>query len=431
MKRVSVALTLGLSIAATQGCMSESADTMDVGSADQALCETLTYSKVMAALLVAMTRETGELHPTKYLSVQANKFGSGKDGVIVNGTGTAACAARGYGDCTAMQTLLVLQTPGLNPGIDPAVLNVEDYRSNLVAKLKDQLNYENSRAQNGQCLPPAHLLTEIGESLATCGKYYEFSMAGAGGGSPPAFEVTREAESYNAINRNNSQHNWTLSGGNMTIGPNYEYTWTSNIPTSSPNLSYSIAFPAAGTYKVWVRASGTSGYNDSAYVGINNSTNGTLLDFPENGSMGWTSMDISVPGAGTHNVQIFAREDGLNVDKLVVNQSSTPPGGSGGVTCNTPADLQIRIDRFQVNSAGYVGFQATATSMKIDPDPIVDPTPGSGSGSGSAACGPVPSSGSDRVTMPYNAEYEGDCCWNNYVQKTYKRYQTRYLMCMN
>ena len=429
MKRVSVALTLGLSIAATQGCMTESAETMDVGSADQALCSNLTYGKVMAALLVAMVRETGELHPTKYLSVQVNKFGYGKDGVGLTSAATTACTAKGAPGCPMMEQLLVLQTPGLNPGIDMAVLDVEDYRANLVAKLKDQINYENSRSLNGQCLPPAHSLTQIGTSAAACGgTYYEFAMAGGGGSG---FEVTREAESYNAINRNGSQHNWTLSGGNMSIGPDWAYTWASNIPTTSPNLSYSITFPAAGTYKVWVRASGTNGNNDSAYVGINNTTNGTLLDFPENGSMGWVGMDISVPSAGAHNVQIFAREDGLNVDKLVVNQSATPPSGGGGATCATPADLFIRIDRFQVNSADYVGFQSTPTSVKIDPEWIVDPTTGTSTWSGSAVCGPVPANGSDKVTYPYNAEIEGDCCWNNYVQKTYKRYQTRYVMCMN
>jgi hypothetical protein len=408
--------------------MTESADTMDVGSADQAICETLTYSKVMAALLVAMARETGELHPTKYLSVQQNKFGNGLHGVVVNSTGTAKCASRGFGDCNAMQALLVLQTPGLNPSIDKVVLDVEDYRGNLLSKLQDQVNFENSRTMNGQCLPPAHNLTEIGSSAAACGLYYEFALAGAGSGS--AFEVTREAESYNAINRNGSQHNWTQSGGNMAIGPDWAYTWSANIPTTSPNLSYSITFPAAGNYKVWVRASGSNGNNDSAYVGINNTTNGALLDFPENNTMGWVSGDISVPSAGAHNVQIFAREDGLNVDKLVVNQSSTAPSGAVA-GCTTPADLALRIDRFQVNSAGYVGFQSTATSIKVDPDPIVDPTPGGGSGSGSLTCPTMPTNGSDKLTIPYAAETEGKCCWQNYVQKTSKRDQTRYLMCMN
>src|SRR5690606_12439 len=110
-----------------------------------------------------------------------------------------------------------------------------------------------------------------------------------------------------------------------------------------------------------------------------------------------------------------------------VNQSSTPPAGSsgGGGSCPAPVpnDLKKRIDRFQVNSAGYVGFSADATSIRMDPDDTIDPI---GGGSGSTVnCTNPPSGGSDVLQMPYrgNESKEGTCCWQNYVLKTYKKHQ--------
>ena len=434
MKRVSVALTLGLSIAATQGCMTESADTMDVGSADDAVCASYTYGSTFAGLISGMAREIGELHPTKYLVKQNDMYGSGKHAIVLTQAAKDKCNARGFApDCPQTSLLLAYQDPGINaPGLVPiTVFNAEDYRSNTVSKLQDQVNFENSRAINNQCMPPAHTLTESfsynGETWpkpAECGVEYRFEVSFGGGGGMA--DITREAESYNALNRNGSQHNWTNSGGSMSIGPDWAYTWTANIPTTSPNLSYTINFPAAGSYKVWLRGMGANGNNDSAYVGVDNVTNGALVDLPENSQYGWAAGDISVSSAGNHNVQVFAREDGFNLDKIVINQSSTPPSGSTP-GCTTPADLALRINQFSVPN---VNFSSDATGMRCDPDPDTDPNAG-GSGSGSLECGAVPTGGSDKQQIAYKAEKDGACCWQNYNQKVYKKYKTYYLLCQN
>jgi hypothetical protein len=421
-------MTVGLGIAASQGCMAEPMDESEIGSNEEAVCANYSWGGTFASLVIAMGTETGEFHPTKYLVKQTNMWGNGRDGVKLTQAALDACNARGQSGCPKMSILLAMQDPAINlpvaqggGGIATSIFASEDYRSNVVSKLQDQINYENSRIQNGQCLPPAHTLTPMGAPvLAECGWDYKFGVAFSGSGSE------REAESYNSINLNGTVLNgktfsWTASGGNMVIGPNQgDNKWLSNVPSTAPNMVYSMTFAAAGNYKVWVRGMATDGFSDSAYVGINNTTNMQILDFPENGSFGWVSGDISVPSAGTHNVHIFAREDGLNVDKLVVNQSSTPPVSG----CNTPNDLKLRIDRFTVPN---VNLRCDSTSCTGDPDPITDPE--GGSGSGSAACGAVPTGGSDKLMIAYNADKEGDCCWNAYVQKTYKKYRTTYLLC--
>lgn len=416
LKRVSIGLTVGLGIAASQGCMAEPMDESEIGDAEQAVCANYTYASTFAAVITAMAREMGELHPTKYLAKQTNMWGNGRDGLVLTQAAKDKCASRGFGACPATQNLLDMQDPGINgPGMVPtSFFAAEDYRSNLVSKLQDQVNFEHSRTSNGQCLPGSHTLTEDFEEsgqtwpkTAECGMEYRFTP---NFGSGSGFEVTREAESYNAYNRNNSQHNWSNSSGAMTIGPDWNYTWTSNIPGSSPNLSYSITFPAAGNYKVWVRGKGANANADSVYVGINNSTNGAMVGFPTaNNQFGWAAGDISVPSAGTHNVMLYAREDGASVDKIVVNQSSTAPS-SGGATCNTPTDIGLRIQQFSVPD---VNFHADSTGLLIDPDPTDDP-PAGGSGSGSATCG-------NQTLIPYDVNKVGLCCQE--TGKTYYPYR--------
>lgn len=417
LKRVSIGLTVGLGIAASQGCMAEPMEESEIGDAEQAVCANYTYAATFAAVITAMAREIGELHPTKYLVKQTNMWSYGRDGVALTQAAKDKCASRGFGACPATQNLLDMQDPGINaPGMVPTnEFSADDYRSNLVSKLQDQINFENGRAQNGQCMPGPHSLTEDFEEggqtwpkVAECGKEYRFTPDF--GGSSSGFEVSREAESYNAYNRNGSQHNWSQSGGNMTIGPDWNYTWTSNIPSSSPNLSYSINFPAAGSYKVWLRGMGYNGNSDSAYVGINNTTNGAIVDLPENGQLGWAAGDINVPSAGTHNVQVFAREDGFFLDKLVVNQSSTAPSGGSGSVCNTPNDLGLRIQQFSVPD---VNFHADSTGFMCDPDGEEDPS-GGGSGSGSGTCG-------TQTLIDYVASKVGTCCQTG--GKTYQPYR--------
>ena len=419
LKQVSIGLTVAMGLAASQGCMAEPMDEGEIDSAEQAACASYTYAGTFAAVITAMAREMGELHPTKFFVKQTNMWGNGRDGLKLTQAAKDACAARGVPNCPATQLLLDMQDPGINgPGmVSTTVFAAEDYRSNMVSKLQDQINYENSRSQNGQCLPGAHTLTEDFEengatwpAYAECGMEYRFATSFGSS----AFEVTREAESYNSINLNGSMNggyafSWTASGSNMNIGPNRgDYKWLSNVPSTSPNMVYQVNFPAAGTYKVWLRGSGADGFSDSAYVGINNTTNMQIVDLPENSQHGWASGDISVPSAGTHNVHVFAREDGLNLDKLVVNQSSTAPGASGG--CTTPADLKIRIEKFSVPN---VNFRADSTGIMCDPDPEDDPT-GGGSGSGSGTCG-------NQTVINYSTAKLGQCCQTG--NKTYQPYR--------
>ncbi len=111
-----------------------------------------------------------------------------------------------------------------------------------------------------------------------------------------------------------------------------------NILTLSPRLDYLVNFPTAGTYFVWVRASGPSGADDSMHIGLNGSLGqfGTNLTSLASGSYGWATNTIGgparvvVPSAGNHTFNIWMREDGTIIDRvLLTTDAAYVPTGSG------------------------------------------------------------------------------------------------------
>lgn len=112
-----------------------------------------------------------------------------------------------------------------------------------------------------------------------------------------------------------------------------------NILTLSPRLDYVVNFPTAGTYFVWVRVSGPSGADDSMHIGLNGALGefGTnLTGFPAAGTYGWVSTTsggrarVVVPSAGNHTVNLWMREDGTIVDRiLLTSDTAYVPTGNG------------------------------------------------------------------------------------------------------
>ncbi len=115
-------------------------------------------------------------------------------------------------------------------------------------------------------------------------------------------------------------------------GTSYDTNYVSN----APRLDFRVNFVKTGTHYVWVRGIGATGNDDSVHVGLNNAAN-TTADRISNLSTNWTwtkaTMDgpvatINVPSTGVHNVNLWMREDGVIVDKLVITSNSgyTPTG---------------------------------------------------------------------------------------------------------
>jgi len=122
----------------------------------------------------------------------------------------------------------------------------------------------------------------------------------------------------------------------------------------SPVMNYQVYFDEAGTYKVWLRGwgdtLGNEGKSDSVHVGINGKLGSAsgIQNFPS----GWHwsnvkksggSATLLVPSKGVHTINIWMREDGLILDKLILakNTSYTPSGMGAAITSLTNGTIEI------------------------------------------------------------------------------------------
>lgn len=122
--------------------------------------------------------------------------------------------------------------------------------------------------------------------------------------------------------------------------PNTGANVNTNYTTGAPRLDYRVNFTRTGTHYVWVRGIGANGNDDSVHVGLDGAAN-TTADRITGFGTGWTwtksTMDgpvatINVPSTGVHTVNLWMREDGTIVDKIVLTTSSTyTPSGTGPV----------------------------------------------------------------------------------------------------
>ena len=134
-------------------------------------------------------------------------------------------------------------------------------------------------------------------------------------------------------------HNDATNDTAMFAGPDDGLLLTTNYEGASPNLRYQVKFSQAGIYYVWVRgaASGSSvGTSDSVHVGLNGESVGTADSIAGFGStFGWRRdvfngghATLEIPSPGLYAVDLWAREDGFLVDKIILttNPGYTPEG---------------------------------------------------------------------------------------------------------
>jgi hypothetical protein len=160
-------------------------------------------------------------------------------------------------------------------------------------------------------------------------------------GAPPQgtfFEtnglVVMEAEHF-ANSSANSEHAWLgrndLAGyvGEMALQatPNLGTSVTANITATSPSLTYVVEFTNAGSYNLWLRGWGAGVADDSVHLGLNGQVLQTL-NYNATGAWMWRSKQIVIPSPGRHEINIWMREDGAYVDRLLLttNLVFTPTG---------------------------------------------------------------------------------------------------------
>lgn len=121
-------------------------------------------------------------------------------------------------------------------------------------------------------------------------------------------------------------------------GTNYADA-ASGYVNGSPELRYRVNFRQAGTYVVWIRGHGPSSADDSVHVGLDGAavSSAERIDVAEGAGYVWSNQTmapgtatLTVSQPGVHVVNVWMREDGFALDKIVLTpDTSFTPSGSG------------------------------------------------------------------------------------------------------
>jgi lysophospholipase L1-like esterase len=157
--------------------------------------------------------------------------------------------------------------------------------------------------------------------------------------------------------------------GAMQVLPDDSVNITSGYAGTSPRLDYPVRFQFTGTHYVWVRGNGPSNAANSVHAGINGqetpSSSGIAL--PSGDRYGWSngSHTVQIPSPGVHTVNLWMRESGTIVDKIVLTTDPTfVPTGVGPVESPRGSfNLLPIVENFDDGSAqGWVTVNDTSLS---------------------------------------------------------------------
>ena len=169
--------------------------------------------------------------------------------------------------------------------------------------------------------------------------------------------VSMEAEHYQ-VNVPLGGYAWTPvtnpgSSGTGALQALPDDTPSSLVAGAGPRMDYQVQFTKTGTHYIWIRALAHSGGSDSLYVGLDGGTAGAVYMTGLNWdgvTWKWSKQKsggiatINVTSTGLHTINVWMRESGVVLDKLVLTTSSSyTPTGTGpaetvGSTVGIPSD---------------------------------------------------------------------------------------------
>jgi len=161
--------------------------------------------------------------------------------------------------------------------------------------------------------------------------------------------VSVEAENYHFKQLGSEGHDWqeiNSYGGHSGSGamqplPEDRVNYSIDYDLLSPRLDYNIEFVTTGTHYVWVRGLGPNTGSDSVHVGLDGqavASAATIAGF--NTGWRWSNTQqstkavivIQVANVGVHTLNLWMRESGMVIDKLVLTTDpSYVPNSTGPI----------------------------------------------------------------------------------------------------
>jgi hypothetical protein len=156
--------------------------------------------------------------------------------------------------------------------------------------------------------------------------------------------VVMEAENFH-VRESRGRHSWYTTYDkwasnlrNVLVSPNLGITYDENYVVYSPQLDFHVYFKTIGTFIVWIRGAGETSDDNSCHVGIDGmavDTAARVTGF--RGQLSWSNemqniqiATVPITEAGMHTINVWMREDGFRMDKIVLTTDSDfVPGGDG------------------------------------------------------------------------------------------------------
>jgi hypothetical protein len=127
----------------------------------------------------------------------------------------------------------------------------------------------------------------------------------------------------------------------MEAGPNTGTVTDTGYTATSPRLDYRVNFNRTGVHYVWLRTNAPSGADNSGHVGLDGAVVSTAERMEGGSTTGWSweryqiggaRSQVNIASAGLHTLNVWMREDGYRIDKIVLTTNiNWSPSGTGPV----------------------------------------------------------------------------------------------------
>jgi len=222
--------------------------------------------------------------------------------------------------------------------------------------------------------PSAVCFEESKGFLSVEAEHYINSSQGTGLGEQSSWELVSDADASN---------------GQMVHAVGSGFNAGDNL--YGARLDYQVKFHTAGTYYLWGRVNTPGTADNSFHAGLNGeaaSFGGLGITNHKHNQFDWTNtvasrkVELAVPKAGEYTLSIWVREDGAQVDKLViVKDPKYVPSGMGpfesntcgndttltnpDVNCDLSTNLALEKPTFQSSQYGF-GISRIAVDNDLD-----------------------------------------------------------------
>ncbi len=163
--------------------------------------------------------------------------------------------------------------------------------------------------------------------------------------------------------------------GAVVVGPNLGRNVKAGFVGAAAELQYRVTFQTPGTYRVWARGEAAAGTDDSLHVGLDGAEvpSADAITLTALRRWRWTNSTfaggaatVTIPTVGEHVVNVWMREDGLRLDRLLLTQGSAAvPAGVGPAESPRAAPPAVEVPPIE-------------TPPVVAPVPVPIPTPAGG-----------------------------------------------------